>query len=80
MNHLNKIDRALDEALVNLGAIVLRLSDPAVTRTAQERRALALSVHQFAACADRSEDPRVHEMRGKLEATIRPNLRLVSSC
>ncbi len=78
MDQLAKIDKALDEALVNLGAIVLRLSDPAVTRTVQERRALARSVNQFSLCADRSGDPRVKRLRVELEETIRPKLRLVS--
>ena len=63
MDQLTRIDKTLDEALVNLGAIVLRLSDPAVTRTAQERRALARSVNQFSLCADHSGDPRVQRLR-----------------
>ena len=78
MDQLTWIDKALDEALVNLGAIVLRLSDPAVTRTAQERRALARSVNQFSLRADRSGDPRVQRLRVELEETIRPKLRQVS--
>jgi hypothetical protein len=78
MDHLTKIDQALDETLVNLGVLVLRLADPAVTQTAQERRALARSVHQFSVCADRSADPRVQRLRTELEETIRPKLRLVS--
>jgi hypothetical protein len=61
-----------------LGAIVLRLSDPAVARTAHERRALARSVNQFSLCADRSGDPRVQRLRLELEETIKPKLRLVS--
>jgi hypothetical protein len=78
-----KIDVALDEVLVKLGAMVLRLADPRVTRTAEERRALVQSVRQYARCADKSADPRVHELRDELEETIRPSckpsLRLVSS-
>ena len=82
-----KIDVALDEVLVKLGAMVLRLADPRVTRTADEHRALAKSVRQYALCADKSADPRVHELRHELEQTIKPggrpnckpSLRLVSS-
>ena len=36
-----KIDRNIDEVLVNLGRMVLRLSSPQVTRTREERQALA---------------------------------------
>ncbi len=79
MSDVAKIDRALDEALVNLGAMVLRLADPAVTRTADEHRALAQSVRQYALCADRSTDPRVHELRIELEEKVKPGLRLVCS-
>jgi hypothetical protein len=79
MNGVAKLDRALDEALVSLGAIVLRLADPKVTRTAAERRALAQSVRQYGLCADRSADPRVHRMRAELDETVQPNLRLVWS-
>ena len=78
-----KIDLALDEVLVNLGTMVLRLADPRVTRTADERRALVQSVRQYGRCADRSADPRVHELRDELEETIKPgvkpNLRIVWS-
>ena len=35
MNECAKIDQALDEMLVGLGAIVLRLASPQVTRTAK---------------------------------------------
>ena len=35
MDQLTRIDKAWGEALVNLGAIVLRLSDPAVTKSAR---------------------------------------------
>jgi hypothetical protein len=79
MSDVATIDRALDEALVNLGAMVLRLADPAVTRTADERQALARSVRQYAICADRSADPRVHELRNELEEKLKPTLKLVSS-
>ena len=51
MNELAKMDRAIDEVLVQLGGMVLRLAAPEVTRTAEERRALAKSVDQYALCA-----------------------------
>jgi hypothetical protein len=76
-NELDKIDQTLDEMLVHLGAIVLKLA--AVTKTAAERRALAQSVHQYAVCAERSSDPRVQRLRLELEATLQPQLKLVSS-
>jgi hypothetical protein len=79
MKDFAKIDHALDETLVGLGTIVLRLATPSVTRTADERRALAKSVSQFALCANRSADPRVHELRAKLQETVRPRLKVVSS-
>ena len=79
MNGVAKLDRALDEALVSLGAIVLRLADPKVTRTTAERRALAQSVRQYGLCADRSADPRVHRLRAQLDETVKPKLRLVWS-
>jgi hypothetical protein len=79
MNDIATIDRALDEMLVRLGEMVLRLSDPEVTRTAEERHALVLSVHQYAACATRSDDPRVHQLKIELEAALKPPLRLIVS-
>jgi hypothetical protein len=79
MNGVAKLDRALDEALVSLGAIVLRLADPKVTRTTAERRALARSVRQYGLCADRSADPRVHRLRAELDETVKPKLKLVWS-
>jgi hypothetical protein len=39
---------------------------------------LAQSVHQYAVCAARSTDPRVHELKSQLEATLKPNLRIVA--
>jgi hypothetical protein len=78
MNELARIDRALDEMLVRLGEMVLRLSHPDVTRTPEERHALVLSVNQYAACAARSDDPRVHQLRIELEDALRPRLRLVA--
>jgi len=78
MRNLATIDVALDEMLVNLAAIVLRLSKPELTRTPQARRALAQSVHQYAVCAARSADPRVHELKTQLEETLKPALRVVA--
>jgi hypothetical protein len=79
MNQLAEVDRALDEMLVQLGGMVLRLSSPEVTRTPEERHALARSVNQYSVCAAHSGDPRVHQLKAELEATIRPRLRLVAS-
>ncbi len=73
------IDRALDEVLVQLGAMVLTLASPHVTRTGEERLALARSVSQYAICASSSDDPRVKELRAKLEQSLRPKPRLVVS-
>ncbi|MFG3596464.1 hypothetical protein [Bradyrhizobium sp. RDI18] len=47
MDQIAGMDRALDEMLVQLGGMVLKLSSPEVTRTADERRALARSVNQY---------------------------------
>ena len=73
------VDRALDEMLVQLGGIVLRLSSPEVTRTPEERHALARSVNQYSVCAARSGDPRVQQLKAELEEMIKPHLRLVAS-
>jgi len=73
------IDSALDELLVQLGRIVLRLSSPQVTRSGEERRALARSVHQYAVCAAGSDDPRVRQLNVELQETLKPRLRLVAS-
>ncbi|AWL99195.1 hypothetical protein [Bradyrhizobium amphicarpaeae] len=78
MRNLATIDVALDEMLVNLAAIVLRLSEPELTRTPEARRALAQSVHQYGVCAARSSDPRVHELKTQLEATLKPSLRIAA--
>ncbi|KGT80963.1 hypothetical protein MA20_06020 [Bradyrhizobium japonicum] len=78
MWNLATIDVALDEMLVNLAAIVIRLSKPELTRTPEARRALVQSVHQYAACAARSTDPRVHELKTQLEGTLKPALRIVA--
>jgi hypothetical protein len=79
MDQLAKIDHALDETLVNLGAMVLRLSKPEITRTTEEHQALALSVHQYSVCAKRSEDPRVQKLKAELEDALKPRLRLVAN-
>jgi hypothetical protein len=78
MNAFVRLDRTLDDVLVQLGGIVLRLSHPGVTRTPEERHALVLSVNQYAVCAALSNDPRVHQLRIDLEATLKPRLRLVA--
>jgi hypothetical protein len=77
MDQLAKIDHALDEILVNLGGMVLRLSSPEVTRTIEEHQALARSVHQYSVCANRSDDPRVQKLTTELEDVLKPRLRLV---
>jgi hypothetical protein len=79
MKEVTGIDRAIDELLVQLGGIVLRLSSPQVTKRPDERRALARSVNQFSVCAARSDDPRVQELELELKATLKPRLRLVAS-
>ncbi|WP_164937489.1 hypothetical protein [Bradyrhizobium guangxiense] len=78
MRNLATIDVALDEMLVNLAAIVLRLSKPELTRTPEARRALAQSVHQYGVCAARSSNPRVHELKTQLDETLKPTLRIVA--
>ena len=79
MDQFAGMDRALDETLVQLGGMVLRLSSPEVTRTPEERHALACSVNQSSVCAARSGDPRVQQLKVELEETIKPHLRLVAS-
>jgi len=79
MKEVAGIDQAIDELLVQLGGIVLRLSSPEVTKRPDERRALARSVNQFSVCAARSGDPRVQELKVDLEAALKPRLRLVAS-
>ena len=79
MREVARIDRAIDELLVQLGQMVLRLSSPQVTKRADERRALVRSVNQYSVCAARSDDPRVHELKAELDETIKPRLRLVVS-
>ncbi len=79
MGKFATIDIALDEMLVNLAAIVLRLAHPDVTRTPEAHRALAQSVRQYAVCAARSTDPRVQDLKVQLQDTLRPALRIVAS-
>lgn len=79
IEQIAKIDKALDELLVGLGQMVLRLSSPQVTHTREEREALARSVNQFSACAARSNDPRVVKLAEDLQETLKPRLRLVAS-
>jgi hypothetical protein len=79
MKEAAAIDRAIDELLVQLGEMVLRLSSPQVTKRDDERRALVRSVNQYSVCAALSGDPRVHALKAELKATIKPRLRLVSS-
>ena len=78
MRELATIDRAIDDVLVQLGQMVLSLSNPRVTN-ADERRALARSVNQYAVCAAHSGDARVQRLKVELEETLKTRLRLVSS-
>ncbi|MDB5656404.1 MAG: hypothetical protein JWQ94_4017 [Tardiphaga sp.] len=79
IEHIEKIDGIIDELLVQLGQMVMRLAHPQVTRTADEREALARSVHQFSVCAAHSKDPRVHRLAEQLDDTRKPRLRLVAN-
>jgi hypothetical protein len=79
MKEIAAINHTIDEVLVQLGHMVLRLSSPQVTKRDDERRALVRSVHHFSICAARSEDPRVRELDAALNETIKPQLRLVAS-
>ena len=54
MKELAGIDRAIDELLVQLGGIVLRLASPEVTKHPDEQRALARSVEELAGAAGAS--------------------------
>jgi hypothetical protein len=79
MTEFAEIDRAIDGILVQLGQMVLRLSNAHVTNNAGERQALARSVNQFSVCAANSNDLRVQQLKAELEETLKPRLRLVSS-
>jgi hypothetical protein len=72
MRELAAMDRALDDVLVQLGGIVLRLSSPQLTRSGEERRALARSVNQYSICAASSDDPRVQRLKLELQETLKP--------
>jgi hypothetical protein len=78
-NEFAMIDRALDEVLVQLGGMVLTLASPEVTTTTEQRQAFARSVDQYSICAAASDDPRVKEIKAKLEDSLKPRLRLVVS-
>ncbi|CAN5248023.1 hypothetical protein BH11PSE4_BH11PSE4_32570 [soil metagenome] len=79
------IDRAIDDLLLNLGGMVLRLAR--LTTTDDEQQALSRSVAQFTTCALSSKDARVRALAAQLEAAAlphpaaaaRPRLRLVVS-
>lgn len=79
IEQIQKIDTIIDELLVQLGEMVKRLSHPQVTRSGDERAALARSVRQFAVCAATSKDARVLQLAQDLEQIEKPGLRLVSS-
>jgi hypothetical protein len=79
MDELAGIDGRLDELLVSLAGIVLRLARPDVTRSAEEYQALAQSVHQYCVCAAHSRNPRVQRLKQELEQTLKPRLRIVAS-
>lgn len=78
MEHIRGIESALDELLVGLGQMVLRLADPAITRSPDERAALARSVHRYVSCSARSADPRVAALAKQLQHALAPRLRLVA--
>lgn len=85
MDEIAKIDKALDELLVNLGGMVLRLAK--LSTNDAETQALARSVDQFSTCALSSKDGRVLRLAAELEAArlaacaapAKPRLRLVVS-
>jgi hypothetical protein len=64
------IDRTIDEILIRLGNAVLILAHPDITRTEDEKAALAKSVNQFAVCAGNSRDERVVMLACRLEAAL----------
>lgn len=67
-------DRTIDEILLRLGNTVLTLAHPDITRTDDEKAALAKSVSQFGVCASRSKDERVMALACRLEATVNLHL------
>jgi hypothetical protein len=64
------IDRALDEVPVQLGGMVLTLASPQITKTGEERQALARSVNQYSICAATSNDPRAKGLKAQLEESM----------
>jgi hypothetical protein len=50
-----------------------------VTKSGEERHALARSVHQFSICATHSSDARVQRLKAELDETLKPRLRLVAN-
>ena len=79
MNQVAGMDRALDEMLVQLGGMVLRLSSPEVTRTPKSGarwRARSTNIR----CARRARAIRAcTSSRSNWKQTIKPHLRLVAS-
>jgi len=68
MNQFAGVDRALDEMLVQLGGMVLRLSSPQVTRTPEERHALAVlgqSIFDVCGALGRSARARAQDRVGR---------------
>lgn len=63
-------DQVIDEILIRLGYTVLTLAHPDITRTEEEKAALAKSVSRFATCASSSRDKRVTALAGQLEAVV----------
>jgi hypothetical protein len=78
-NEFAVIDRALDEVLVQLGGMVLTLASPQLTKSGEQRQALARSVIQYSICAASSIDPRVKSLKATLEESLKPQLRLIVS-
>ena len=60
MKEVAAIDRAIDELLVQLGEMVLRLSSPQVTKRTDERRAAMVSNLMVVLCGERDTQPVVN--------------------
>ena len=74
------MDRALDEMLVQLGGMVLRLSSPQVTqRRRRAARAGALGQSVFGVRGAFRAIRACTQLKAELEETIKPRLRLVAS-
>ena len=69
-------DRAIDEILIRLGNAVLILAHPDITRTRDEKAALAKSVNQFAVCAGSSNDETETERNARRAKRASPEARL----